>query len=125
MASTLPTRFDGADCADNAENCGESATTAAPHTSSSTMNVCGESCFQPAATMKQQKAEVVNASAATRALPNLRLAIPPTMQPSEPTAIVANASPAMLSCGTRRCNAVAMMRGTSVQNVYNSHMCPK
>src|SRR5580704_6938948 len=117
MARTLPTRSDGAACADKAENCGESATTAAPHTRRTTIKVCGESCLQPAATMKQQNPETVSASAATGALPILRLITPPTMQPSEPAAMMRKASPETLSWGSLVCTAVATIRGTSVQNV--------
>ena len=43
MANTPPTRFEGAAAADKAENCGESATTAAPQTRRMARNVLVES----------------------------------------------------------------------------------
>src|SRR5579859_4679361 len=116
-ANTAPTRFDGAAAADKAENCGESATTAAPQTSNSARNTFGESCLQPTATTKQQNPETASDTAATRPLPTLRLMKPPTMHPNAPIAMIANASPGTLHSWLRDPKAALRINGTSVQNV--------
>src|SRR5260370_37615547 len=55
MANAAPTRFGGHARAERAENCGESATTAAPQTRSSARSATGGSASQPSAQKKQQR----------------------------------------------------------------------
>ena len=68
--SAVPLCCGGADCATNAENCGESAITAKPHTNKNVMNTGSDACSMNGAAMQQQP-EHNNAYHATRALPAL------------------------------------------------------
>src|SRR5215468_8186382 len=64
MAKTAPTWWGGAACADKAENCGESATTAAPHTRKMASNSSAWSLAPITATIRQQSPEIASARAA-------------------------------------------------------------
>src|SRR5258708_29348688 len=96
MASAAPTRSGGQARAERAENCGESATTAHPQTSSSERSPVGGNARQASAKIKQQSPESESAMAATRALPHRWLRKPPATHPSAPPAMMAKASPETL-----------------------------
>src|SRR5215831_16684482 len=96
MAKTAPTWWGGAAWADNAEDCGESATTAAPHTRKMASNSLVWSLAPVTATIEQQSPEIASARAATRPLPILRLNNPPRMHPTAPIAMMMNARPGTL-----------------------------
>ena len=68
--------------AESAENCGESATTATPQ--NTRIARANAPCPATAGKARPASAEPASATAATRALPYLRLKCPPTMQPTPP-----------------------------------------
>src|SRR5229473_1320049 len=116
MASAAPTRFGGQARAERAENCGESATTAPPQTSSSDRSPTGGNARQASAKIKQQIPESESDTAATRALPHLCVKRPPATHPSAPAAMMAKASPETLTLPRLTLSEVrTMSRGTMVQ----------
>src|ERR1700730_4867248 len=106
MARAAPTRWGGHARADRAENCGESATTAAPQTSSKAKSPTGKKTRQASAKIKQQSPESESDMAATRALPHPWLKRPPTTHPSAPAEMIAKASPETLELGRFTFSAV-------------------
>lgn len=117
IARALPTRVGGQARADNAENWGESATTATPHTNMRITLAVGKSTIK--GKTRQQAAEVARAPTATHALPTRRLSRPPRTQPSAPTPITANEPTDTFPIATPEASIKA---GTTVQNAYSSHM---
>src|SRR5229473_3965911 len=117
MANAAPTRLGGHARAERAENCGESATTAAPQTSSSARSATGGNTCQPSAKIKQQSPESDSDTAATPALLHLWLKRPPTTHPNAPAEMMAKASPETLTLPMFTLSDVrTTSKGTMVQN---------
>jgi len=116
IASALPTSSGGHARADSAENCGESATTVTPHTTSN-----GNAAIEWSARngkTSPQASDAPSAAAATGALPKRRLNKPPRMHPTAPASITRNdyrASFADVACPSPP-RAMAMRKGVIVQN---------
>jgi len=100
-ASADPTDSGGQLLEAMAENCGESATTAAPQTMRNASNPNGEACDETHGKRKQQKPEIINAAAATRALPKRFVNEPPRRHPMDPAAIIAKESAEELAQAAR------------------------
>src|SRR6516225_3882847 len=123
IASALPTRTGGQALAASAENCGESATTEAPHTMSVTTMTPGERWRQPRAKVSPHSPDIASAPTATRALPMRPDRTPPIREPNAPMPITTNDMPETVTPGKCTVSDVrATSNGTAVQNVYSSHM---
>ncbi|MDT4872746.1 hypothetical protein FQZ97_1079480 [compost metagenome] len=118
IASAPPTASGGHALAASAENCGESATTEAPHAISSTRSAGAGSSRQPSAKIRPQAPDNARAPMATLALPRRWERTPPSKAPSAPTPITQNDNPETPSSGKLAANDVfATIRGTMVQKV--------
>jgi hypothetical protein len=115
--SAPPTRCDGHDLAANAENCGESATTAAPHRSIKALRSQLGSREANTGNRRQQEPDMANAAVATRALPRFLLSNPPRTQPTAPITMMTKDSPdAFARSGGPPSPVLSTSKGKRVQN---------
>lgn len=91
MVKAVPLISAGMAWATNVENCGESATTAIPHTHNNTKKT-GNGKWKKSGESRQQPPEIINASEAVLALPILRERYPPPTQAIAPAPMIANDS---------------------------------